>query len=361
MAKKERELPERLEIEFVIADESVNRNGWRLKVDGIRTDSFEKNPVCVVQHNEWMVPVGRWTSLKKEGGVLKGNLEFDRNDEHAVMLYWKYKDGYMNACSLHVIPLIESDKKEDLLPGQRYKTVMESELLEISLVTIPAYGNSVKLFYADGTERKAGLLTDLSNNNKMEEKDKKTVEQLQAELTAQRLLNAENLIKYHRFRGVVGDGEVEPLKKLAQSDYANVSMMLDVRAVPSKSTEGEGSSDPKAELADGLVKLHAERGAITEAEKAIYRASAIADYESTKKILEAKPGTQQAKEFVAGMSAEGQKAGANERDTWTYLDWYKKDLSGLQAMEKSDAERHGKLVAAFEAACKQQGIVPNEN
>jgi phage head maturation protease len=360
MAKKERVLPEKLEMDFLIADESVNRNGWRLKIDGIRTGIFEKNPVCIVQHNESMVPVGRWISLKKEGGELKGTLEFDRNDEHAVYLFWKYKDGFMNAVSLRVLPILESDSKKDVLPGQKRKTVMESDLLEVSLVTIPAYGNSVKLCYEDGSEYEASLLSDSFKNSKME-KEEKTVEQLQAELTAQRLLNAENLVKYHRFRGVVSDGEVEPLKKLAQNDYASVSSMLEAREAPSNSPQGGGSSDPKAELADGLVKLHAERGAITEAEKPVYRAAAMADYEGTKKLLEAKPGTMQAKEFVAGMSGSEKQPGANERDKWTYLDWYKKDLAGLQAMEKSDPERHGKLVADFDAECKRQGLASTPN
>ena len=353
MAKKDRVLPERLEIEFAIADEGVNRNGWRLIVAGIQTENFEKNPVCVVQHNQWMVPVGRWTALKKENGSFKGTLEFDRNDEQAVALYWKYKDGFMNAVSLNIHPLLESEDKKDLLPGQRYKTVVESDLLEISLVTIPAYGNSVKLSYGDGREYKASLLTDKLISKKMDGNEEKTVEQLQAELSAQRLLTADTLIKYHKYRGVVTDGEVEHLKKLAQSDYASVSSMLEARQVPSVAEVEK--ADPKADLADGLAKLHAERGAITEAEKAVYRAAAMADYDGTKKILEAKPGSQQAKDFVAGLG--GSEQPANERASWTYLDWYKNDLAGLQAMEKSEPERHQKLVAELEKECKRQGVV----
>jgi HK97 family phage prohead protease len=351
----ERELPEKLEHDFMIADESVNRNGWRLRIAGLRTDAFEKNPVCVIQHNQWMIPVGRWTSLTKEKGVLKGRLEFDRNDAEAVRLYWKYADGFMNAVSLSIMPLKESEDREDVLPGQRRATVTESELMEISLVTIPAYGNSVKLCYADGKEYEASLLTDTLYNSEME-KNEKTVEQLQAELAAQKQLNAENLIKYHTFRGVVTAGEAEPLKKLAQSDYASTSAMLEART-PATAVAGEAKdTDPRAELADGLVNLHAGRGAITEAEKPAYRAAALADYEGTKKLLESKAGTQQAKDFVSGMSAQKQ-ADANDRDAWTYLDWYKKDLSGLQAMAKSDPERHKKLEADFQAKCVQDGIV----
>lgn len=353
---KERKLPDALEHEFTIADETVNRNGWRLIVAGIRTEAFEKNPVCVVQHNEWAVPVGRWVSLKKEGGVLKGRLQFDRNDEEAVRLYWKYADGYMSAVSLNVVPLVESEDKKDLLPGQRYATVTESELLEISLVTIPAYGNSVRLSHADGREYKASLLTSKIDRNKMEQNGK-TVEQLTAELTAQKKLSAENLIKYHRFRQVVGDGEVDPLRKLAEIDYSNVSAMLDART-PAQATPAAGDGkDAKEVLADTLVKAHFDRGAITEAEKPVFRTAALADYEGTRKALEARPGTQQAKDFAQGLTAGANAAGASdERAKWTYLDFYKKDLDALKAMKTADSERYKKLEAAFIAECKAEGI-----
>jgi HK97 family phage prohead protease len=348
MAKENRKLPDTLECGFTIADESVNRNGWRLIVDGISTEAFEKNPVCVVQHDTWAVPVGKWVALTKEKGVLKGRLQFDRNDEDAVRLYWKYADGYMNAVSLHVRPLAESDHEKDLLPGQRYATVVKSELMEISLVTIPAYGNSVKLCYADGKEYKASLITSKSIN--MNKENEKTVEQLTAELAAQKTLNAENLIEHHRFRGVVGDGEVEPLKKLAASDYASVSAMLKART-PAATETGKEEVDPGAALADALVKVHVDRGAIAEAEKAVYRAAAIGDYEGTKKALEAKPGTQQAKDFVQNLGGAQASAETDERKKWSFMDWYRKDLQGLQAMLKNDPDAYRQLEAAFATEC----------
>lgn len=355
MAKEERKLPATLELEFAIADESVNRNGWRLLIDGICTEAFEKNPVCVVQHDRWMAPVGRWTSLRKEKGALKGTLQFDRNDEEAIRLFWKYKDGFMNAVSIGVTPISESEDRKDLLPGQRYATITESELIEISLVTIPAYSNSVRLRYADGREYKASLIT---NFNDMDKKDEKTVEQLQAELAVQRKLNAENLIALHRQRAVVSDGEVAPLVELAAVNYDNVKKMLEARATPEvTSKSGKDETNPAATLAAALVTLHFDRGAITDAEKPVYVAAALADYEGTRKILEAKAGTQQAKDFVKGLNGGQAASGADERTKWTYLDWYKKDAAGLASMEKLEPDRHKALVAAFEAECKQEGII----
>lgn len=154
-----RELPAVLEHDFIITDESVNRYGWRLLVAGIDLAGFLKNPVCCVQHSTTMIPVGKWKNVRAEGQLLKGTVEFDRYDEEAVRLYWKYKDGYMNAVSLNIVPWEESDVKEQLLPGQTKATVTKCELLEISLVTIPGQKNAVKLSTPEGGEYKLSLLS----------------------------------------------------------------------------------------------------------------------------------------------------------------------------------------------------------
>lgn len=160
---QERELPAILEHDFVITDESVNRYGWRLLVAGIDLTGFLKNPVCCVQHVTSLIPVGKWKNIRVEGQELKGTLEFDRNDSDAVKLYWKYKDGYMNAVSLNVVPWEESDVKELLQPGQTKPTVTKCELLEISIVTLPGQKNAVKLSTPEGNEYKLNLLS-TSNN-----------------------------------------------------------------------------------------------------------------------------------------------------------------------------------------------------
>ena len=117
---KERELPEVLEIPFVICDNSVNRYSWRLLVGGIDLKGFKMNPVCCYQHDTYSVAVGRWKDLKIVGEELHGIVEFDRNDEESVKLYWKYKDGFMSAVSLNIITLETSEDKKLLLPGQKY-------------------------------------------------------------------------------------------------------------------------------------------------------------------------------------------------------------------------------------------------
>ena len=126
-----RELPEKLEFDFVICDNTLNRKGWRLLVDGIDLTAFNANPICCFRHEVRDIPVGRWKNVRVEGEKLLGTVEFDRNDEFAVKLYWKYADGFMKACSLWIDPIEESDNASLLVPGQRYGTVTKSELLKM--------------------------------------------------------------------------------------------------------------------------------------------------------------------------------------------------------------------------------------
>ncbi|MDD3079101.1 MAG: hypothetical protein PHH37_08355 [Paludibacter sp.] len=348
MAKQERKLPDgALMIPFTICDESINRYGWRLLVSGGDLVGFEKNPVCCVQHSTYMIPVGKWSDLKLGAGKFTGTVEFDRNDEDAVKLYWKYIDGYMSAVSLNIIPIEESDDPKYLIPGQTRSTVTKWDLIEISLVTIPGQKNAVKLSTPEGGEYKLNLIT----NSKMA-KEEKTVEQMQAELAASKQLAADNLVMFHKERGVVQDGEIASLKKLALTDYDTVSTMLGARTKPDVIDKNETAEDK----ADALVALHFNRGAITDGQKKIYRLSAIADYEGTRKELEALKGRDGLETFVAGIGKQHGENAGNERSKWTYLDYYKKDQEALSIMEKNEPGKYKLLEAEFLKESKGLGI-----
>lgn len=336
-------LPEILELDFIINDESVNRYGYRIMTEGINTENFEKNPVCCIQHRDRELSVGKWKNLRKENRQLKGTLEFDRDDEEAVRLYQKYKNGYMNAVSLSVLPVSESDKPEDLLPGQKYSTVILSDLLEISLVTVPGQGNAVRLFYPDGKEYKLNLI---SKNVSME-KNELTVEQLREQLAAEKQRNAENLVALHFERGVLDESEKPSLIKLAASDYDTVKAMLESRKKPETSTAKTN--------AETLVHLHISRGAINAKDLDFYVNAAMNDYEGTKRMLEAHPGKEHVQSFLNSMQNNAGNQG-NEREKWNYLDWYKKDMEGLNLMAKNEPDKYNRLVADFTDESKKMGI-----
>lgn len=347
MTTKKTDLPEVLELDFVICDETVNRYNWRLLVSGIDTTGFLQNPVCVVQHRTQDVPVGRWKNLVVADGKLQGTLEFDRNDELAVMYYLKYKNGYMNAVSLHVIPIEESNDPLLLLQGQMYPTLVKSELLEVSLVTIPGNKNAVKLCNPDGTEYKLQLIEKVANKKKME-KPEQTIADLKAQLECANKLNADNLIGLHKQRGVVTDSEVEHLRELALGNYSATSKMLDARVIPTLDQTPNLDANAKA-----LVKLHFERGVINATEMSVWETAASLNFDDTKKVLEAKVGTDSVNTFLQSQSS-GSASTGDDRGNWTYLDYYKKDHAGLMLMQEKEPEKYEKLEKAWVETSKKE-------
>jgi hypothetical protein len=320
----ERKLPDVLEIDFIICDNSLNRKGWRLEVAGIDTAGFLKNPVCVSQHDMQTLSVGKWKSLRVDGDKFLGTLEFDKNDEDAVKLYWKYIDGYMNAVSLHILPVEESNDPSMLVPGQTYATVTKSDLLEISLVTVPGQKNAVKLCTPDGEDYKLSIISNQNQKSKMdpEEKDNsKELQNLQTQLDEQKKLNAKNLVKIHQQRGVVQEPEVEHLNALAVQNYDTVEKMLEARTltvVPENKDNKDGKPTPAAGGEEGK-KLAKQLGQFTQ-------------------------------------GAGDPKGTKDERASWTYLDYYKKDPEALSAMSANEPEKFKKLEADFETESTKMGL-----
>lgn len=125
---------------FVANTEGVNSKGYRVLTSGIRTERFEQNPICLGEHSAWRV-VGKWGDIKKEGNTLKvGKLKISRNQE-------EYKndieDGIISAVSMGLRPISWSEDPLLMMPGQTRPTLTECELVEVSLVAIPANPESV--------------------------------------------------------------------------------------------------------------------------------------------------------------------------------------------------------------------------
>ena len=49
---------------FIISDESVNADGFVIQTKGIRTERFKKNPVMLLNHDDYSLPIGRWENIR---------------------------------------------------------------------------------------------------------------------------------------------------------------------------------------------------------------------------------------------------------------------------------------------------------
>ena len=172
---------------FIVSDGSVNRFGFPVVTEGIQLDAFIKNPVMLYMHlrdGDFFstapenVPIGRWENLRIENGNLLADAVFDEGDDFAMEIKRKVDDGFLNAASIGIEILAISEDADDMLPGQTRPTVLKSELLEISIVDIPANSNAIKLMNKGQTVKlSSGFDINQLNNILPEMEDKKTISQ----------------------------------------------------------------------------------------------------------------------------------------------------------------------------------------
>lgn len=140
---------------IVLSDSSLNRYGYRVLTSGIQNlESFKKNPVMLYMHLRdeaspiWCnaKAIGHWEDIQIEGDVLSAIPVFDKVDDLSKEIAAKFEAGTFNAASVGIRILGTSSNKELLLPGQSRETVTEWDLMEASIVDIPANANAVRLY-----------------------------------------------------------------------------------------------------------------------------------------------------------------------------------------------------------------------
>lgn len=123
---------------FTISTSSVDRMGDTIAVDGWKLANYRKNPVVLWGHDAAMLPVARANKVWIEDGKLKADAEFTPlgmarfNDTVFDML----KAGFLSATSVGFQPLKYAFADD---PKRKFGIdFMEQELLEFSVVSIPA-------------------------------------------------------------------------------------------------------------------------------------------------------------------------------------------------------------------------------
>lgn len=145
---------------FILTDNSINAYGFRVLTEGINLDRFKKNPILLWMHyrdegtDRWCdyKPIGHWEDIvyDKDNGTLSAVPYFDLTDDLSKQICSKVEEGTINATSIGFRIIETSEDKKYLLPGQTRATVTKSEIMECSLVDIPANANAVRLYDKDG-------------------------------------------------------------------------------------------------------------------------------------------------------------------------------------------------------------------
>lgn len=127
-------------LDFIASDETVDRYDEVCKQDGWELDNFLTNPVIPDCHNYGTVAniLGRDILPKAQqvqNGMLCTRIEFAVDNPMGLLAYKMAKGGFIKSMSVGFIPL---EWVNGNAAGQPARTYTKAELLEKSLVVVPA-------------------------------------------------------------------------------------------------------------------------------------------------------------------------------------------------------------------------------
>lgn len=118
-------------LEAVVTTSGEDRHREQIMTDGIDTSNYiEKNPVVLYGHDYWGFPIGKTIKLKQQKNKITARFQLAIEEyDFAKTVYNLVKGGYLNAVSIGGIVRKWSED---------YRTILEMEMLEFSIVSIPA-------------------------------------------------------------------------------------------------------------------------------------------------------------------------------------------------------------------------------
>ncbi len=143
---------------------TVDRDGECLIPQGMNATQFEKNPVVMLQHNYFELPVGKVTAIKRGQGKWTAKIvPAERPETHPANLEWTpdtvyhlFKQGVMNAVSIGLIPRETrpaTDKDIETFGAGCRRVISKFDLLELSLCAIPCNPDAVATAVGKGITR----------------------------------------------------------------------------------------------------------------------------------------------------------------------------------------------------------------
>jgi HK97 family phage prohead protease len=153
-------------VSFIASTSSPDRYGDVIEQSGWDLSSYRKNNVVLLNHDSSQLPIAKG-NVHIRNNQLVIDVEFDDEDPRAQEVKRKAQNGFMNAVSVGFRPL-ESTSRSDLPKdnkyyGQRGMYYSKAELLEVSIVTIPANGEATMLEQKFFNTMKEDLLSEMKS------------------------------------------------------------------------------------------------------------------------------------------------------------------------------------------------------
>lgn len=308
-------------MKFVLNDENkLNQYGFRVRNSGLNLDRFRKNPVMLDSHWPGSV-IGRWENIRLEDGLLTAEPVFDMDDPEAVKIAKKVENGFLKGASLGLDPYKMSNFQTDFNGEME---LMESEVLEASIVAIPANSNAVKLYAV--TE----------SGEKMMEED----EVPEIMLMAKEINNYKNSemkkIKLSALAcmAIALNADVEHDVDVVNAGILDLKSKLDAALQKIEGFE-QLEADKKAKLGANLVDSAIKDGKIPATDRKQYIELYAANPELAKSVIEKLPG----KEKLGGQV----NTPAAVTDVKTVDDFEKLSLSAQLEFKNGNPEAYKQL------------------
>lgn len=319
---------------FVLHDETVNTYGFRMLTSGANLEEFRKNPVILLNHKDWELPIGRWENIRIEGTQILADALFDEKDDVAVKIAGKVEGGFLRMASMGAWPPEEvSDAEELKLPGQTLPTVTRWTAREASIVTIGANHNALVLF-----DRQTGKPLDLT--------DASTVIRLMDRLNhSKNDSNMDNTLKeILKLQDSAQDAEViGAVKQLIENHDRLIreNQELKEAAARAETERKEARHVEAVRLVDAAIA----DGRIHAAGKEAYLKLFDADFENARATLDAIPRRQS----VTGRIREGERQLATELSDLAGKSWNELDKAGrlVELKDKAPELYREKFKAEF--------------
>ena len=142
--------------EFVMSDASVDRMGDVIDADGWQLKHFKAHPIALFNHDKDQI-IGKWADVRVEKGQLLGRLELAAEGTSPLVdtVRKLVEQDILRAVSVGFRPLEQQPLTKDADKYFGPFRFMKSELLECSLVAVPANPNALQ------TVKSLGLSDDL--------------------------------------------------------------------------------------------------------------------------------------------------------------------------------------------------------
>jgi hypothetical protein len=269
---------------FVLHDESINTQGFRMLTSGADLSAFKQNPVMLLNHNDWDLPIGRWENIRKEGEKILADAVFDEEDEKALGVMGKVERKFIRAASMGAWAIASSACPSLMLKGQEYPTVTKWRAREASICTIGSNHNALALYDKDNS------LIDLSDRNSLVRLFDAT--DTTSHQTQQNMSKITNLLKLSDSaseEAIVA--EVQRIIGLADRLTAESTALKTDKTALSARLEGYETKEKAARKAESVKLIDAARqeGRINQSGRAAWEADFDKDFDNAKIRLSSIP------------------------------------------------------------------------